>query len=118
VVLTGGTGAAIDPLCAAIIGLFPDCDLDQVRFIENAALEGVKAALMSSSARLEMSRLARETRVVETVLDPDFQMEQIAAMGLPHSRLGYPLLGARVDMPDNEAVTRGRRTERRGRSSG
>jgi len=118
VVLTGGTGAAIDPLRAAIIGLFPDCDLDQVSFIENAALEGTKAALMSRSARLEMARLACETRVIETVLDPDFQMEQIGAMGLPHSRLGYPLLGARVDLPDNEAVTRGRRTERRGRSIG
>ena len=118
VVITGGSGAAIDPLRAAIVGLFPDCDLDQVSFIENAALEGAKAALMSRSTRLEMTRLARQTRVIETVLDADFQIEQIGAMGLPHSRLGYPLLGARVDLPDNEPVTRGRRTERRGRSSG
>ena len=118
VVITGGSGAAIDPLRAAIVGLFPDCDLDQVSFIENAAFEVAKAALMSRSTRLEMTRLARQTRVIETVLDADFQIEQIGAMGLPHSRLGYPLLGARVDLPDNEPVTRGRRTERRGRSSG
>ncbi len=115
VVLTSGSGAAIDPVRAAIIGLFPDCDLDHISFSENAALEGAKAALLSRSARLGMARLARETRVIETVLDPDFQMEQIGAMGLPHSRLGYPLLGARVALSDNDEAARGRRTDRRSR---
>jgi len=115
VVITGGTGAPIDPVHAAIVGLFPDCDLAQVEFIENAALEGAKAALLSRSARLAMAQMAREIRVVETVLDSDFQNEQIGAMGLPHSRLAYPLLAERVALVDNEPATRGRRTERRGR---
>jgi len=115
VVITGGTGAPIHPVHAAIVGLFPDCDLAHVEFIENAALEGAKAALLSRTARLAMAQMAREIRVVETVLDPDFQNEQIGAMGLPHSRLAYPMLAERVALVDNEPATRGRRTERRGR---
>jgi uncharacterized 2Fe-2S/4Fe-4S cluster protein (DUF4445 family) len=77
--------------------------------------EGAKAALLSRSARLAMAQMAREIRVVETVLDSDFQNEQIGAMGLPHSRLAYPLLAERVALVDNEPATRGRRTDRRGR---
>lgn len=115
VVLTGGPGTVFDPLRAAVIGLFPDCDLDRVHFVEHAALAGARLALFSRSARSAMAQMARKTKVVETVLDPDFQMEQIGAMGLPHSRLGYPLLGARIDLADNVDATRGRRGARRDR---
>ncbi len=113
VVLTGGPGAMVDPVRAAVIGLFPDCRIDHVEFLEHAALAGARAALLSRSARLTMAQMARETKVVETVLDPDFQLEQIGAMGLPHSRLGYPLLGEQIDLVDNNDAARVRRGARR-----
>jgi uncharacterized 2Fe-2S/4Fe-4S cluster protein (DUF4445 family) len=112
VVLTGGTGVSIDPLRAAIIGLFPDCDPNAVSFVENAALSGAKAALLSRSAREGMARLAREIKVIETVLDPDFQAEQIGATGIPHRTEGFPLLAKRIALRDNEPLNRGRRQGR------
>jgi uncharacterized 2Fe-2S/4Fe-4S cluster protein (DUF4445 family) len=107
---------SIDPLHAAIIGLFPDCDPNAISFVENAALQGAKAALLSRSAREGMARLARETRVIETVLDADFQAEQIGAMGIPHRTEAFPLLATRVEISDNEPLARGRRESRRRRA--
>jgi uncharacterized 2Fe-2S/4Fe-4S cluster protein (DUF4445 family) len=116
IVLTGGSGVSIDPLRAAIVGLFPDCDPNAISFVENAALLGAKAALFSLSAREEMAHLARDTKVIETVLDPDFQAEQIGAMGIPHRSEAFPLLAKRIALHDNEPLARGRREGRRSRA--
>ena len=115
VILTSGTGPAIDPLRAGVIGLFPDCDAAHLSFVENAAFEGAKAALISRSARAAIAGLAKRIKVVETVLDPDFAMEQIGATGLPHARLAFPKIGAALEIPDNEDRAAERRGGRRGR---
>lgn len=116
VILTSGTGPAIDPLRAGVIGLFPDCDAARLSFVENAAFEGAKAALISRSARAAIAKLAKRIKVVETVLDPDFSIEQIGATGLPHARLAFPKIGAALDIPDNEDRAAERRGGRRGRA--
>lgn len=115
VVLTGAAGSDIDPLRAAVIGLFPDCALDNVQYVPQAAMRGAEAALNSHSARNAMADLARNMVVVETVLDPDFQNEQIGAMGLPHRTRGYPLLGTQIELIDNDEAVLGRRGMRRSR---
>ncbi len=115
VILTSGTGPQIDPLRAGVIGLFPDCDPAQLRFFENAAFAGTKAALLSRSARNAIADLAKRMTVVETVLDPDFTIEQIGATGLPHARLGFPKIGTALAIPDNEDRAAERRGGRRGR---
>jgi uncharacterized 2Fe-2S/4Fe-4S cluster protein (DUF4445 family) len=115
VMITSGTGPAIDPLRAGAIGLFPDCDPAGLSFVENAAFEGAKSALLSRAARAGIARLVTRIRVVETVLDPAFTTEQIGAMGLPHARLGFPLIGTALAIPDNEARGSERRGGRRGR---
>jgi uncharacterized 2Fe-2S/4Fe-4S cluster protein (DUF4445 family) len=116
VILTSGTGPAIDPLRAGVIGLFPDCDAEHLSYVENAAFEGAKAALISRSARAAIADLAKRIKVVETVLDPDFSMEQIGATGLPHARLAFPKIGAALEIPDNEDRAAERRGGRRARS--
>jgi uncharacterized 2Fe-2S/4Fe-4S cluster protein (DUF4445 family) len=115
VVLTSGTGPVIDPLRAGVIGLFPDCDPGHLTFIENAAFAGTRAALLSRSARAGIASLAKQMTVIETVLDPDFTMEQIGATGLPHARLGFPKIGAALAIPNNEDRAAERRGGRRGR---
>jgi uncharacterized 2Fe-2S/4Fe-4S cluster protein (DUF4445 family) len=115
IILTCGSGPALDPLRAAVIGLFPDCDPADVIFIANAALDGVKRAICHRSIRHEIVDLARRMRVVETVLDPAFAMEQIGAMGFPHATRAYDKTGAAILIPDNEATERGRRAGRRTR---
>ena len=115
VIITSGTGPAIDPLRAGVIGLFPDCDPAHLSFVENAAFEGARAALLTRSARAAIAALAKKIKVVETVLDPDFSMEQIGATGLPHARLGFPKIGAAIEIPDNDDRAAERRGGRRGR---
>ena len=115
VILTSGTGPVIDPVRAGVIGLFPDCDPARLTFIENAAFAGTRAALLSRSARAGIAALAKQMTVVETVLDPEFTMEQIGATGLPHARLGFPKIGAALAIPDNEDRAAERRGGRRGR---
>lgn len=116
VILTSGTGPAIDPLRAGVIGLFPDCEAAQLSFVENAAFEGAKAALINRSARVAIADLSKRIKVVETVLDPDFAFAQIGATGLPHARLAFPKIGAALNIPDNEDRAAERRGGRRARS--
>jgi len=75
----------------------------------------VKRALCQRSIRHGIEDFARRMRVVETVLDPAFAMEQIGAMGFPHATRGYDKTGAAILIPDNEATERGRRAGRRTR---
>ena len=115
VYLSGSPGCLIDPMRAAVVGLFPDCDLENVTSVENASLAGTVMILLSKSKRYAVEDLARKARAVETVLDPDFQMEHINAMGLPSSTLGYPLLGKHVEIADNALTAPSRRNLRRER---
>ena len=115
VYLSGSPGCLIDPMMAAVVGLFPDCDLENVISVENASLTGALMILLSKSKRYAVEGLTRKARAVETVLDPDFQMEHIHAMGLPNSTLAYPLLGQHVMITDNTLATPSRRNLRRER---
>ena len=49
--LAGAFGAHIDPLHAMVLGLVPDCPLDGVRSVGNAAGAGAVMALLSAAAR-------------------------------------------------------------------
>lgn len=116
VFISGSPGCLIDPMRAAVVGLFPDCDIENVVSVENASLTGTVMILLSKSKRSAVEGLARRARAVETVLDGDFQMEHIYAMGLPNRVRAYPLLGQQVLISDNEIITSGRRSLRRGRT--
>ena len=54
--LAGAFGAHIDPLHAMVLGLVPDCPLDGVRAVGNAAGTGAVQALLSRELRGEMER--------------------------------------------------------------
>ena len=54
--LAGAFGAHIDPLHAMVLGLVPDCPLDGVRSVGNAAGTGAVQALLSRELRAEMER--------------------------------------------------------------
>ncbi len=114
--LTGAFGSHIDPLYALVLGLLPDCDVERVEAIGNAAGIGAMMALLSSAARTEIEALAPRITKIETAIEPDFQAHFVAAMGLPHSHMPYPALAARVTLPTPAPVggrRRGRRTVER-----
>jgi uncharacterized 2Fe-2S/4Fe-4S cluster protein (DUF4445 family) len=92
VVLAGAFGSYIDKENAMIIGLFPDCDLDKVEAVGNAAGDGSRMALLDRAKREEASWVARNITFVETAVEADFQKRFMAAMAFPHSEDQFPHL--------------------------
>ncbi len=84
VVLAGGFGSVIDRERALRIGMFPNCPLENVSAVGNAAGDGARMALLSRTKRAEAERQAREVEYVELTNEPGFQESFIAATLLPH----------------------------------
>ncbi len=107
--LAGAFGAHIDPLHALILGLVPDCDPAHVTAIGNAAGHGARIALVNAAARIEIAALVRRIEKIETALDPLFQSEFVAAMGLPHATDPYPETNRHAALPARTPRIRRRR---------
>lgn len=90
VVLAGAFGSYIDPESALLIGMFPDCPLESVIAVGNAAGDGARIALLNRDKRVEAERVARETHFVETAVEPDFQERFVLAMAFPHAQHSFP----------------------------
>jgi uncharacterized 2Fe-2S/4Fe-4S cluster protein (DUF4445 family) len=111
--LAGAFGAHIDPLYALVLGLVPDCPLQGVRSVGNAAGAGAARALLSRAARDEMERAARAVIKIETATEPRFQELFVAAMAFPHATATSPHLAAVVELPPRrEPPAAGRRRRR------
>ena len=113
--LAGAFGNHIDPTYAMVLGLIPDCDLEHVGSAGSAAGDGALRVLLSGAARREVEEVTARIEKVETAIEPAFQEHFVAAMGLPHSRLPYPRLAERVDLPAAGAAP-ARRPGRRSRA--
>lgn len=111
IVLAGAFGSYIDPKYAMILGLIPDCDLANVVAVGNAAGDGARIALLNTAKRQETQAIARQTRYIETAVDPEFQNEFVGAIHLPHATDEFPHLAGLL--PEKEAGERNRGRERR-----
>jgi uncharacterized 2Fe-2S/4Fe-4S cluster protein (DUF4445 family) len=111
IILAGAFGSYIDPKHAMILGLIPDCDLEKVTAVGNAAGDGARIALLNRKKRLEAQEIAHWIRYIETAIDPDFQKEFVDAMYLPHRRDPYPHLAG--ILPEREEVPEQGRDRRR-----
>ncbi len=107
--LAGAFGAHIDPLYAMVLGLVPDCPLDGVRGVGNAAGAGAVRALVSGEQRREIETAVRRVVKLETAIEPRFQELFVAAMGFPHTTALTPHLAELVELPARTAPTRTRR---------
>jgi uncharacterized 2Fe-2S/4Fe-4S cluster protein (DUF4445 family) len=103
--LTGAFGSHIDPLHAMVLGLVPDCDLDRVTAVGNAAGTGALMLLLSGAARSEVQQVAAGIEKIETAVEPAFQEHFVAAMALPHATQPFPHLAARVALPSPASAT-------------
>ena len=118
VVLAGAFGAHISPLHASVLGMIPDCRLENVVSVGNAAGTGARIALVNREARREIESVVRKIEKIETAVEPRFQDHFIAAMAIPHKTAPYPHLRARVTLPQesgpaNRADRTGRRRRRK-----
>jgi uncharacterized 2Fe-2S/4Fe-4S cluster protein (DUF4445 family) len=115
--LAGAFGAHIDPLHAMVLGLGPDCPLEGVRSVGNAAGAGAVRALLSGTLRRELEALARNVTKIETATEARFQELFVGAMAFPHATAPSPHLARLVDLPARRAGASARGGRRR-RSDG
>ena len=112
--LAGAFGSYIDPKYAMVIGLIPDCRLDRVSAVGNAAGTGARMALVNRAHRAEVEALVRRVEKIETALESRFQEHFVHAMALPNGRDAFPHLAAAVSLPERvETASGGRRGGRR-----
>jgi uncharacterized 2Fe-2S/4Fe-4S cluster protein (DUF4445 family) len=88
--LAGAFGSYIDPLHALMIGLIPDCDLDGIRAVGNAAGDGARLALLNRGQRRLAAELARRAAFVETAAHPHFHDYFVDAIAFPHAHDPFP----------------------------
>ena len=115
ILLAGAFGSYIDPKYAMILGMIPDCELEKVYAVGNAAGDGARIALLNRDKRVEAQEIARWIRYIETAIDPDFQTEFVNAIHIPNRSDPFPhLTGLLPEPPASEGdATHGRRRRRR-----
>ncbi len=118
----GAFGSHIDIKYAMVLGLIPDCNLDNVGSVGNAAGTGARIALLNFPSRLEIGEILPKVEKIETAIEAKFQEYFIEAMAIPHKTDAYEELGKVVTFPppkpkaeNGEADNRGGRRSRRRR---
>jgi uncharacterized 2Fe-2S/4Fe-4S cluster protein (DUF4445 family) len=92
IALAGAFGSYIDPKYALLLGLIPDCALEAITAVGNAAGDGARIALLNRHKRLEAQQISRKARYIETAVDPDFQQQFVEALHIPHLSDPFPHL--------------------------
>ncbi len=106
--LAGAFGAHIDPLYALVIGLVPDCPVEGVRSVGNAAGAGAVRMLVSGSQRRDVAAMVREITKIETAIEPRFQDLFVDAMAFPHQSAKSDHLSKVIDLPTPRVASRQR----------
>ncbi|MDX8439828.1 ASKHA domain-containing protein [Mesorhizobium australafricanum] len=101
----GAFGSFIDPKYAMVLGLIPDCDLDKVSAVGNAAGAGARMALLNRGYRREIEETVSRIEKIETALEPKFQEHFVYAMALPNKVDPFPKLSAAVKLPPRKAMS-------------
>lgn len=114
--LAGAFGSHIDVKYAMVLGMIPDCDLEQVSSANNAAGTGARIALLNRASRREIENRVRQIEKVELAVDENFQHQFVSAMGIPHSSHASPMLSRVICLPNPAATDAESRGKRRRRS--
>jgi uncharacterized 2Fe-2S/4Fe-4S cluster protein (DUF4445 family) len=116
--LAGAFGSHIDVKYAMVLGMIPDCELEQVSSAGNAAGTGARIALLDQRSRREIEQMVRRVEKIETAVEPRFQEFFVEAMAIPHLTAPFECLRRVVTLPERTVVesdssARGRRAARR-----
>ncbi len=92
VILAGAFGSHINREASITLGMFPDCPIDMVYAVGNAAGDGARMALLNRGKRIEANERARWVEFIEIATDPTFEKEFMQAMHIPHMKDKFPNL--------------------------
>jgi uncharacterized 2Fe-2S/4Fe-4S cluster protein (DUF4445 family) len=90
--IAGAFGTHVDREKALIMGLFPDCEIEMIESVGNAAGDGCRAALLNKDKREEANWVSRNVEYIELTVEGDFQTEFMEAMQIPHMTDEFPHL--------------------------
>ena len=82
--IAGAFGSHIDCKLALVIGMFPDCAMDKIASVGNAAGDGCRMALLNRDKRVEADWIADNVQYMELTLEENFQWQLMEAIHLPH----------------------------------
>jgi uncharacterized 2Fe-2S/4Fe-4S cluster protein (DUF4445 family) len=116
--LAGAFGSHIDVKYAMVLGMIPDCKLENVSSAGNAAGTGARIALLDQRSRKDIEALVRRVEKIETAVEPRFQEFFVEAMAIPHLTASFDELRKEVTLPvrtmsSTDTSQRGRRPSRR-----
>ena len=100
----GAFGSHIDVKYAMVLGLIPDCILEDVSSAGNAAGTGARIALLNEESRAEIEQVVRNVEKIETAVEPNFQQLFIDAMAFPNKVDAFPELSKVVTLPPVKAA--------------
>ena len=120
--LAGAFGSHIDVKYAMIIGLIPDCNLENVSSAGNAAGTGARITLLNHKKRKEIEDIVKNVEKIETAVEKNFQEHFVNAMAFPHKKDSFQNLEKEVSLPrisgsdknsNNDNINKKRRRRRR-----
>ncbi len=100
----GAFGSFIDPKYAMVLGLIPDCDLEDVKAVGNAAGTGALMALLNRGHRREIEQTVSKIEKIETALESKFQEHFVNAMAMPNKVDAFPKLSTVVTLPERKVT--------------
>ncbi len=90
--IAGAFGTHVDREKALIMGLFPDCEIERIVSVGNAAGDGARVALLNRKKRQEANWVSRNVEYIELTVEKDFQQHFIEALQIPHMKDTFPHL--------------------------
>jgi len=90
--IAGAFGTHVAKEKALIMGLFPDCDLENVLSVGNAAGDGARVVLLDRNMREDANWISRNVEYIELTVEKDFEQEFMQAMQIPHMTDKFPHL--------------------------
>ncbi len=86
ILLAGAFGTYLDKKSALLIGMIPECPLENIFAVGNSAGDGARIALLNVDKRREAREVAARVTRYELPTDPDFQDKFIRSMNFPELR--------------------------------
>jgi len=90
--IAGAFGTHVDRAKALTMGLFPDCEIEMIKGVGNAAGDGCRTALLNVKKRVEANWCSRNVEYIELTVEPNFEQDFMEAMQLPHMKDEFPHL--------------------------
>ena len=117
VILAGAFGSHLNQFSCLIMGMFPDCVMENIYSVGNAAGDGARLCLINKLKRKEADEMARKVRYLELTVFKDFERVFMKAMQFPHMEDPFPTIQHVLnEIPDWKKIVKEREAEEKAKA--